>query len=269
MSKLTPLKVIFLDIDGVLNTSRAHIAFDSSQWDPVGVAILKRVCKETGAKLVISSVWRNSMENWMHAHQLLDAVGLGSEGLCSGHLGLSWSDKEEVHRTEPGHDNPRGEKIQAWIDKWKPDEYAILDDDSDILSSQAKHFAHVNGREGIGYGTYKRLIDILGKKDKPGKNARSAHQQLNMPLVNPEAPSHEERRTPGVWEATYNITLSGIHANDQDEAISISKDLVTTGIIDNWSFNPTIRKMTPEEYQASQLPTVFGDGMLKKDDTNV
>ncbi len=271
MSKLTPLKIIFLDIDGVLNTSRAHIAFESSKWDPVGVAILKRVCEETGAKLVISSVWRGSMESWIHAHQLLDAVGLGKEGLCSGHLGLKWSDDTEVHRTEPGHDNPRGEKIQKWIDTWNPDEYAILDDDRDMLSSQAKHFAHVNGHEGIGYGTYKRLIDILGKGDKPGKTSRTAQQQLNIPLVNPEMPNHEERKTPGVWEATYNITLSGIHADDQDEAISISKDLVTTGIIDNWKFNPTIKKMTPEEYKASQSPKVFGDGMLqkKKDKTDV
>ena len=56
-------KVIFLDIDGVLNTSRWHNQVESSKlqdeygylFDPVAVANLAKIIEETGADIVISS----------------------------------------------------------------------------------------------------------------------------------------------------------------------------------------------------------------------
>ena len=61
-------KIIFLDIDGVLNTERQHdrcveagLAYVDNfgyAFDPVSVANLKRIVDETGADIVISSSWK-------------------------------------------------------------------------------------------------------------------------------------------------------------------------------------------------------------------
>ncbi|MFY0656360.1 MAG: hypothetical protein JXR12_06390 [Neptunomonas phycophila] len=267
--RLSPLKIIFLDIDGVLNTARAHIAYGSSKWDPTGVAILDRVCRETGAKLVISSVWRGSMDKWMHAHQLLDAVGLGRHGLCSGHLGMDWNHPDydkDMHRTPPGHDNPRGEKIQEWIDQWKPDVYAILDDDCDMLDHQAKYFVKTDGHDGITYGSYERLIKILGKKENDSEENPKNEDQLLIPLPVPDdVPDRVESRSEGVWKATFEIEVKGIHAFCEEHAEDIAQERIIQGFFTRaCRFKPKATKMTPEEYEESQVPEVFGTEMQEK-----
>lgn len=59
------LKVIFLDVDGVLN-SRAFTMWqiennghaDVDQIDPKEVMLLGQLVKETGAEIVVTSTWR-------------------------------------------------------------------------------------------------------------------------------------------------------------------------------------------------------------------
>ena len=66
------MKVIFLDIDGVLNTSktfeiREKIEAETGIWhieiDEFRVEYLKRIIDETGAKVVLSSTWKKDFEN--------------------------------------------------------------------------------------------------------------------------------------------------------------------------------------------------------------
>lgn len=250
-----PLKVIFLDIDGVLNTARAHIAYESSKWDPVGVAILGRVCEETGAKLVISSVWRGSMERWIHAHQLLDAVGLGKYGICSQHVGVDYDRSNEFHRTSPGHDNPRGERIKHWVDEWNPDNYAILDDDGDMLSSQSRHFVKVNGFDGITFSTYQRLIKILGKSED-GNSLQEANFDGNS-----DATDENEN---SVWKASFNVELTGITAMTTDHAIEIARErLIERLMAEDFKVDPTVSVMSHEEVDVMDDPSTFGDTMIK------
>ena len=60
-------KVIFLDIDGVLNTGRWHAQMGGNiprdkygyTFDPNAVANLKKILDETGAEIVISSSWKS------------------------------------------------------------------------------------------------------------------------------------------------------------------------------------------------------------------
>ena len=66
------MKVIFLDIDGVLNTSETFIK-RKQDWEKTGiwnleidefrVEYLKRIIDETEAKVVLSSAWRRDFEN--------------------------------------------------------------------------------------------------------------------------------------------------------------------------------------------------------------
>lgn len=53
------MKVVFLDIDGVLNTLRSMTAQKKSRpFDREAVAALNRLLRETGARIVVSSTWR-------------------------------------------------------------------------------------------------------------------------------------------------------------------------------------------------------------------
>jgi hypothetical protein len=58
------MKIIFLDIDGVLCTSRSHLSKHGrgglmDAWDDVGALAIKRACEfGTNVKIVISSTWR-------------------------------------------------------------------------------------------------------------------------------------------------------------------------------------------------------------------
>ena len=57
------MKIIFLDIDGVLCTSRSHLAKHGKgimdEWDDVGALAIYRACKfGENVKIVVSSTWR-------------------------------------------------------------------------------------------------------------------------------------------------------------------------------------------------------------------
>jgi predicted mannosyl-3-phosphoglycerate phosphatase (HAD superfamily) len=55
------MKIIFLDIDGVLNNY--NTLGEGLNWESNAVKILKRIIKETGAKVVLSSTWRRGSIN--------------------------------------------------------------------------------------------------------------------------------------------------------------------------------------------------------------
>lgn len=113
------MKIIFLDIDGVLNchTTRerdgGYVGIDSRL-----VAILNRILEETGAYIVISSTWRK-FENW---EKSVEAGGI-----------------RKVIGSTPRLDGKiRGEEVKAWLVEGhvSVSEYAVLDDDSDFLDGQ-------------------------------------------------------------------------------------------------------------------------------------
>lgn len=61
---MTKRNLIFLDFDGVLNSVRSVIAygreicFEPQGIDPVALLLIKRLCEEAPAEIVISSTWR-------------------------------------------------------------------------------------------------------------------------------------------------------------------------------------------------------------------
>lgn len=65
---MTKQNLIFLDFDGVLNSERSNIAYQTHEhgsigWDPDGldeiaVRLVRRLAEESGASVVISSTWR-------------------------------------------------------------------------------------------------------------------------------------------------------------------------------------------------------------------
>ena len=185
------MKVIFLDIDGVLNSNdwyvyrRDAVEMDSVEaqypfyeFDPRAVERLNRIIKETGAKIVVSSSWRSG-ETVESLQFLFDRVGIVGEvvGLTP-HL---WCKKP--YEEFDGYRVPRGCEIDWWLDNhgefqrinWSKEEqakyeeksivknYIILDDDSDMLYGQREHFVKTANGFGLTDELADEAIAILNK----------------------------------------------------------------------------------------------------------
>lgn len=162
------MKVLFLDIDGVLNSSNwfdyvqycikndmrdrvlnfveindEHIKRKLSMIDDRAIANLNRIVEETGCKVVLSSSWRSSRE---------------SDNAFIEYIFKLKGFKYELYDVTPRiwvkeFGTQRGEEIQLWMDKESEkneiESYVILDDDSDMLPKQMSNFIHVDGQVGL------------------------------------------------------------------------------------------------------------------------
>lgn len=164
-------KIIFLDIDGVLNTERQHdrcveagLAYVDNfgyAFDPVSVANLKRIVDETGADIVISSSWKfwglSTMQKLWTSRELPGKIidvtpnNVSDEMLLSVDLDLM--------------DMPagKGSEIKEWLSTngSRVTDYAILDDLPDMLPEQQSHFVQTDPRVGITKADADRVITIL------------------------------------------------------------------------------------------------------------
>lgn len=122
------MKVIFLDVDGVLNCyPNDHVthAEKKAMLHNDLVNRFKTVLRLTGAKIVLSSTWRLSK----HGRNTLKSKGLNFIS-CTPRMPLMGG-AEMMER---------GKEIQAWLtDHPEVEKYCIIDDDSDMLPHQ-KHF---------------------------------------------------------------------------------------------------------------------------------
>ena len=120
------MKVVFLDIDGVLNT-RAWVedlgrARGVAHLDPAACVRVQRLCEGSGAKLVISSTWR-----FIHKRAAISDM-FHASGLTTAVVGMTTA----LHTM-------RGLEIQAWLDAspgiaalGTVDGIVILDDDFEM-----------------------------------------------------------------------------------------------------------------------------------------
>lgn len=151
------MRVIFLDIDGVLNTwdyigslyllANKHKVGSSIDeygqlFDPRCVNYLDYIIRETDAKIVISSTWRNKgISNLQEMWEMRDLPG---EIIDVTPLTLDGEIVERYYHV----DADRGYEIQEWLDNHDDIEsYVILDDMSDMLPSQ--NFVKCDGKFGI------------------------------------------------------------------------------------------------------------------------
>lgn len=135
------LRVLFLDVDGVLN-SRDYMlanpgAFDRSgpnayysMFDPAACARLQAVLTVTGAKIVVSSSWR-IVHTLDEMRRYLAAKGVTAEVIDFTVVGYN--------PDLPGDDSfgtamtCRGHEIAAWVDAHPElESYVVVDDNSDM-----------------------------------------------------------------------------------------------------------------------------------------
>ena len=136
------LKVIFLDIDGVVNdadwivSQRDNCLLKGEQWttddaiDPNRIEILNRILVSTGAKVVISSTWRCSSTPAQLQKHL-------------SHFGF----QGEIIGFTDDNNKSRFTQISDWIDNNSliVDDFIILDDIAVIPDSLPKlqRFQHI------------------------------------------------------------------------------------------------------------------------------
>jgi hypothetical protein len=116
------MKVLFLDIDGVVNC--VNTGFFNKLWplDRYMAFLVGKIQLDTDCKVVLSSSWRHHPDGRKAVEESVVPI---------------FDVTPEVSDSRQG----RGAEIQAWLDVHpEVERYAILDDDADMLQTQLSNF---------------------------------------------------------------------------------------------------------------------------------
>ena len=175
-----------MDVDGVINTNKHRF----TKFDEQCLEYLQQIIDVTGAKIVVSSSWRDE-----------DPTRMKANFLENGFPEKLWD--EIIDITDRGHRHIirgsqfpicRGNEIKHWVDTklkypWHSDKslqkqyellnddgsfkimntnilnidysYVILDDDSDMLYEQKDNFIHTDALLGLSQNDVVKAIKIL------------------------------------------------------------------------------------------------------------
>ena len=153
------MKVIFLDIDGVLNSTKTSQAmggypqelYEREAFDWMAIRLLQRLADSSGVQFVLSSAWRLyfSFEDVAKAFDL-PIIGATPSSSADG--------------TE------RGYEIRDWLTVHpEVDAYVILDDDPDMLEEQMSNFVKTDTNEGMSWKDFSQVCSILGESPFAGE----------------------------------------------------------------------------------------------------
>ena len=183
------MKIIFLDIDGVLNheewykSGRANDAYLATgvndikayNFDPISWEWIQKLIDETGARIVLTSSWRS----YDLASTIQDFEGTAFNPIVKYLVGvtpglMSRNRGEEINRF---FDIVNGKVTQnipsaiEWLKQHpletlsetgeKVDQYVIFDDDTDMTKEQKTHFVHVDFWNGVQEKDYIKAKKIL------------------------------------------------------------------------------------------------------------
>lgn len=143
------MKILFLDIDGVLNSAKTfkqNRGDDSEGFflvDPYMALLLHRIIEATECEIVLSSSWRHMpegikmLEKKMPWLKIKDKTGNSSHGF-------------------------RGLEIEQWLKENElVTKYAIVDDNSDMTYGQRHCFFQTSWQEGLTEEISNKIIKYL------------------------------------------------------------------------------------------------------------
>jgi len=159
------IKIIFLDIDGVIATPESGYNLSQEKQE-----LLEIILKETDAKIVLSSSWRKH-----NVKDSIDFMLMSGFRFCNSIIGVTI---RAYHYLQKGvHLSiPRGVEIKQWIDtnihsengkNYNPKElgvdynYVILDDDTDMLLEHKDNYVSIDGNIGLSLIDVYKAIYIL------------------------------------------------------------------------------------------------------------
>ena len=162
-------KVIFLDIDGVLNTKEWHCRMTKDTphdefgfaFDPIAVSNLAHIIEETGAVIVISSSWKfhgvPKLRKMWEIRNLPGTILDITPNTVSDEMLLN-ADLDEMELGVC-----RGNEIKEWLSRHKDEvsNYVIIDDFEDLLQEQISHSVITNTLIGISESDAEKAIRIL------------------------------------------------------------------------------------------------------------
>lgn len=160
-------KIIFLDIDGVLNSSDFDDRCRRDYWldppteeilDADAIMTLRYIVDQTGAEVVMSSSWREYPEAKWKAIMMLELYG------------VQVVDSTPLSKPGPKAWDYRNEEIKAWLAE-HPDvtNYLILDDIPMTYTEQARRQVLTTMQKGLLREHADKAIEILSES---GKRAR-------------------------------------------------------------------------------------------------
>ena len=154
------MKVVFLDIDGVLNSyqylSRTSMedAGIYNELDPQKVNLLQKLVVQTGASIVLSSSWRESFE----CVKPLDAVARNLLEALKEH-GLL------ISSMTPLLTGKRDEEIRQWLTCHTEVElFVILDDEDYDWKELRSNWVETSYYVGLTEENVREAVKILNKK---------------------------------------------------------------------------------------------------------
>jgi len=121
------MKILFLDIDGVVNNSDTSFKHNLWPLDRYCAFLVGKIQLDTDCKVVLSSSWRHHPDGVKEVSDRIVPV-----------LDIT------PNNTEPGGGidfSRRGKEIKEWLDAHpEVTRYAIVDDENDMLPEQQKNF---------------------------------------------------------------------------------------------------------------------------------
>jgi hypothetical protein len=142
-----PCKLVFLDFDGVLNcdVSVGQLGTRYKFW-PASIEALNELLAESGARIVISSTWR---EHWTLSE---NAAALERAGLLPGRV---------VGRTSVSG-GERGIEIDSWLKgvPYSVESFVILDDKDD-MAMHRQRLVLVDSKIGFGVKEARQALELL------------------------------------------------------------------------------------------------------------
>ena len=183
------MKIIFLDIDGVLNCESAYrngeCQYQEWIWEDGrkdhhqrfcvrSKELLNKLIDETGAKIVISSTWRHGgiefiKKVWEMEEMSGEIIGI-TPSLRTKGLHIPRGMEIEYYLNNDllfQHINWDEVIQQQYIETSGVENYIIIDDDSDMLYNQRNHFVHVlpspRNKDGFNQHYYEIAKSMLEK----------------------------------------------------------------------------------------------------------
>lgn len=154
------MRIIFLDIDGVVTSARDNGFRD---FNLHVVHWLRWICHDYNVQIVLSSTWRHSTtrEFW--------------QTIFGDVIHVDWKTPVKRYMNDKGYlyNCQRGEEINEWLEKHQDvTEYVILDDDSDFTREQKhKHFIKTDAYNGMLFSSFMKLREMFGITNFPPADA--------------------------------------------------------------------------------------------------
>ena len=146
-------KIIFLDIDGVLNSTKTSFAFkgypfdlsvaELRKFDTTAIAAIRKLCSVGDIGIVLSSSWRLHFS----CFEISNAFDLPVFDCTPTRLS----------------NRKRGYEIKEWLDEHSEiEKYCIVDDCPDMLDDQLLNFVQTDEDNGLSWSNILHISEILG-----------------------------------------------------------------------------------------------------------